>query len=63
MDNKYWYMENADPMIDPDALAKALDFEFELPYPDNTRMGLSDRAREAFEHRLNIVLPPKGGNP
>ena len=40
------------------ALAAALDFEFELPYPDGSRMGLSQRAREAFEHRLGIRLPP-----
>ena len=59
--SEYWYMENADPKIDPAALAAALDFEFELPYPDGSRMGLSKRAREVFEHRLGITLsPPKG---
>lgn len=56
-----WYMEVSDPKIDPAALAAALDFEFELPYPDGSRLGLSDRARKAFEHRLGITLPPKGG--
>lgn len=45
-------------MWTPAALAAALDFEFELPYPDGSRMGLSQRAREAFEHRLGIRLPP-----
>lgn len=55
---KFWYMEAADPIVDPAALAAALDFEFELPYPDGSRMGLSQRAREAFEHRLGIRLPP-----
>lgn len=56
--SKFWYMEVEEPKIDPDALAAALDFEFELPYPDGTSMGLSHRAREAFEHRLGITLPP-----
>lgn len=58
MITKFWYMEAADPIADPAALAAALDFEFELPYPDGSRMGLSQRAREAFEHRLGIRLPP-----
>ena len=55
---KFWYVEATKPVLDPAALAAALDFEFELPYPDGTRMGLSQRAREAFEHRLGIKLPP-----
>ena len=45
------------PIIKPAALADALDFEFELPYPDGSRMGLSGVARKAFEHRLGIKLP------
>ena len=56
--NKFWYMEVTKPEVNPEALAAALDFEFELPYPDGSRMGLSQRAREAFEHRLGIKLPP-----
>lgn len=56
--HKFWYMEATGAKVDPAALAAALDFEFELPYPDGTRMGLSARAREAFEHRLGIKLPP-----
>ena len=55
-------MEVKKPEIDPAALAAALDFEFELPYPDGTRMGLSQRARDAFEHRLGITLPPPKGD-
>ena len=61
MISKFWYMEVSKPTIDPAALAEALDFEFELPYPDGSRLGLSDRARAVFEHRLGITLPPKGG--
>lgn len=60
--DKFWYMEVEKPVLDPEALAAALDFEFELPYPDGTRMGLSQRAREAFEHRLGIKLPPPKGD-
>lgn len=58
----FWYMEVSEPKVDPNALAAALDFEFELPYPDGSRMGLSQRAREAFEHRLGIKLPKGGDN-
>lgn len=56
--HQFWYMEATGAKVDPAALAAALDFEFELPYPDGTQMGLSRRAREAFEHRLGIKLPP-----
>lgn len=57
MHHKFWHMEVTGAKVDPAALAAALDFEFELPYPDGTRMGLSKLAREAFEHRLGIKLP------
>ena len=60
--SKFWYLEAENPKVDPAALAAALDFEFELPYPDGTKMGLSARAREAFEHRLGIKLPPPAEN-
>lgn len=53
----FWYVEATDPTINPELLAEALDFEFELPYPDGTRMGLSETARAAFEKRLGIKLP------
>lgn len=62
MISKFWYMEVTGAKVDPAALAAALDFEFELPYPDGSRMGLSQRAREAFEHRLGITLPPPKGD-
>ena len=60
--DKFWYVEVERPVLDLEALAAALDFEFELPYPDGTRMGLSQRAREAFEHRLGVKLPPPKGD-
>ena len=61
MISKFWYMEITNPKIDPSALAAALDFEFELPYPDGTTMGLSQRARAAFGKRLGAEIPKKEG--
>lgn len=55
----FWYLEATQPVVDPKKLAEALDFEFELPYPDGSTLGLSARARQAFEKRLGITLPPK----
>ena len=42
--------------VDPARLAAAIDFEFELPYPDGTTMGRSAQARAAFGRRLGIDL-------
>ena len=44
--------------IDHDALRAAIEFEFDLPYPDGTRMGLTTIAKAAFTERLNdgVVL-------
>ncbi|MBN1517461.1 ParB N-terminal domain-containing protein [Candidatus Sumerlaeota bacterium] len=39
-----------------DGLLDALKFEFDLPYPDGSRMGLADEAVAAFEQRLKIKL-------
>ena len=50
------YLEARKPIIDKDRLKEALEFEFELPYPDGTTMGLSGRAKEAFSKRLDIDL-------
>ena len=62
MISKFWYLEADGAIVDPEKLAEALDFEFELPYPDGTTMGLSQKARAAFEKRLGIKLPEKGGD-
>jgi len=43
------------PII-PAELAQSLEFEFELPYPDETRMGLATEAKIAFGKRLGITL-------
>jgi hypothetical protein len=42
--------------INTKTLRKALEFEFDLPYPDGSRMGLVDEAIEAFSMRLGIKL-------
>lgn len=44
--------------VDGQLLADAIAFEFDLPYPDDLRLGLVDDARAAFEARLGIELPP-----
>ena len=52
-------MEATKPKLDLEKLGEALEFEFNLPYPDGTTMGLSERARQAFEKRLGITIPRK----
>ena len=58
---RFWYLEASRPVIDLEKLGEALDFEFELPYPDGTTMGLSQRARAAFGKRLGAEIPKKEG--
>lgn len=50
----FLYLEAAKPVIDIGQLKKAIEFEFELPYPDGTTMGLSQMAKEAFGKRLGV---------
>lgn len=38
--------------VDPEKLDESIRFEFDLPYPDGSTMGLVDVAREAFATRL-----------
>ncbi len=42
--------------LPPDGLREALEFEFDLPYPDGSRMGLAAEAVAAFEKRLGVKL-------
>ncbi len=42
--------------IDPATLRAAIEFEFNLPYPDGSRMGLVEEALAAFAQRLHIDL-------
>lgn len=43
--------------IDVQRLKEAIEFEFDLPYPGDQRMGLVGRAKEAFSRRLSIEIP------
>jgi hypothetical protein len=42
--------------VDLTRLGEAIDFEFDLPYPDGSRMGLAAEARAAFGKRLGVTL-------
>jgi hypothetical protein len=42
--------------INPKRLKAAIAFEFDLPYPDGSRMGLVEEAISAFEQRLGMKL-------
>ena len=42
--------------VDVARLREAIEFEFDLPYPDGTRMGLIAEAKAAFEKRLGVEL-------
>ena len=42
--------------VDPGKLRAAIEFEFDLPYPDGTRMGLVQCAMDSFSRRLQTDL-------
>jgi hypothetical protein len=42
--------------LDVARLRKAIEFEFDLPYEDGTRMGLVEEAKVAFSQRLGVAL-------
>ncbi|MFW5883825.1 MAG: ParB N-terminal domain-containing protein [Verrucomicrobiota bacterium] len=42
--------------VDLERLRAAIEFEFDLPYPDGSRMGLVTEAKSAFSKRLGITL-------
>ena len=42
--------------VDPARLRAAIEFEFDLPYPDGTRMDLVQCAMDSFSQRLQITL-------
>lgn len=42
--------------VDAKKLKAAIAFEFDLPYPDGSRMGLASEAVAAYEKRLGITL-------
>ncbi len=41
----------------PEQIAEAIEFEFDLPYPDGTRLDLVDEAKAAFSERLSVKIP------
>lgn len=45
-----------DPFFDANKLREALAFEFDLPYPDGSRMGLAEEAIQAFEKRRGCAM-------
>jgi hypothetical protein len=57
--NVYAACANALPP-DPARLAEALRFEFDLPYPDGSRLGLVEDALAAFSARLGLPLTHRG---
>lgn len=46
--------------VNPQKLKEALEFEFNLPYPGNERMGLADRAVKIFGEKLKISFDSAG---
>jgi ParB-like nuclease family protein len=44
------------PFVKPEELRAALEFEFDLPYPDGTKLGLVREAIAAFQKRLDVRL-------
>jgi hypothetical protein len=50
--NVFYFRLSSPIGINPKVLAKALEFEFDLPYADGTSMGLAEEAKQAFSRRL-----------
>lgn len=44
------------PTFTKEQLIEALEFEFNMPYPDGSKMGLVKEAKEAFSERLGMEL-------
>ncbi len=49
-------VECRDAKVNVERLKKAIEFEFDLPYPDGQRMGLVNEAKAAFSKRLGVNL-------
>lgn len=54
--NIFYYRAFAPKRFHPQVLGEALDFEFDLPYDDGTRMGLAAHARTCFGKRLGAKI-------
>jgi hypothetical protein len=55
--NVFYWRCKAPKRVSPNVLGQALDAEFELPFADGSKMGLSKYARKAFSNRLSIKIP------
>ena len=51
--NVYAIAKNPLPL---EGLREALEFEFDLPYPDGSKMNMTRQAISAFEKRLGVKL-------
>lgn len=54
--NVHYWRAKAPKRSNPRVLRAALEFEFDLPYADGSRMGLVDKALQAFANRLGVSL-------
>ena len=52
--NVFYWRAKAPNRVNTKVLGQALDFEFNLPYADGSRMGLAKQARKAFSQRLGV---------
>lgn len=52
----FCYLEAKKPILDIERLTKAIEFEFDLPYPDGSRMGMVEEAKKAFSKRLGVEI-------
>ena len=55
--NIFYFRAKAPKRVNPTVLAAALEFEFDLPYADGSRMGLVKQAKAAFSNRLGVKIP------
>lgn len=54
--NVFYFKLTAPMGFNPKVVAEALELEFDLPYADNTTMGLVKLAKEAFSKRLMTTI-------
>ena len=55
-DNRVWVVCQHPRPVDYERLAEALDREFDVPYPDGSRLGLGAEAKAAWSKRLGVDL-------
>ena len=55
--NVFYFKAERPKRMNPRALAKALEFEFNLPYADGSSMNLVEFAKKCFSQRLGVIIP------